>query len=625
VNVQSIQAKFRHLSAQLAYAPRTLRLVWAAAPGWTVSWITLLVIQGLLPAANIYLTRLLVDGLATVLGRGVDWQTIQPTVIIGVLMVAVLLLNQVMQGILEWVRTGQSEYISDYLAKLVHEKAIAADLAYFESSEYHDRLYQASNDLKTRPLSLLESSGALVQSCITLVAMGALLIPYGLWLPLTLIASTLPAFYGVLLFNRLSHKWWQETTKDRRWAQYYSNMLTVDVVASEVRLFDLGEFFHASYQAIRNQLRAGRLYLAKQRSIVSFGASLFAMLITSIAMVWIGWRALLGFVTLGDIALFYQAFNKGQDILRNLLASVGQINSNLLFLGDLFAFLNLEPKIVDPPAPVSVPERLQEGIRFRQVTFYYPGSRRAVFKDFDFFVPANKIISIVGVNGAGKTTLVKLLCRLYDPDAGSVEFDGIDVRNMRVRELRRSIAGMFQSPVHYVATAKANITMSKVMETASESEIQDAAIQAGAHDFIMRLSKGYDTLLNKVFDQGVELSGGEWQRLALARSFFRQSPVMILDEPTSSIDSWSEIDWFERLRKLAANRTTILITHRLTIAKNADIVYVMEDGRIAESGSHEELLALGGRYANSWYAQTQQSSTEDEINLDELSVAVVPA
>ena len=606
-----MKTKLDNIFAQLIYIPQTIRLIWAAAPAWTLAWVILLVIQGILPTLNVYLVRLLVDGLAAALGAGLAWQSIQPTVVVAALMALVMLLTQLMQSLLEWVRVGQAELIRDHLTTLVHKKAVAADLAYFELAEYHDRLYQASHDLKNRPLTLLENSGSFVQSSITLITMGALLIPYGFWLPFALVISTLPAFLVVLHFDRIYHRWWERTTVDRRWAGYYDAMLLLDTVASEVRLFNLGNYFQAAYQDVRRRLRSEQLQMTKQQSLARLGAGAFAALVVGAVMAWMVWQAFLGLVTLGDIALFYQAMNKGQSLLRNLLGNAGRIYSNTLFLENFFKFLDIQPKIVEPPQPAPAPVRLVEGIRFRQVTFRYPGSQYPVFDHFDFEIPAGKIVAIVGANGAGKTTLVKLLCRLYDPDAGAIEFDGVDLRDLQIADLRRLITGMFQIPVHYFSTVSENIAMGDWGDSYHEADVKEAARRAGAHEFISRLPQGYDTLLGKLFPEGTELSGGEWQRLALARSFFRQAPIMILDEPTSFIDSWAEIDWFDRFRELAEGRTAILITHRFTISRHADVIHVMENGQIVESGAHDGLLAQDGLYAQSWLAQTQSDRSPE--------------
>jgi ATP-binding cassette subfamily B protein len=383
-----------------------------------------------------------------------------------------------------------------------------------------------------------------------------------------------------------------------------------------VRLFDLGKHFQTAYQTLRQRMRLELLQITRRQGFAKLLAGVFAALLLGIAMGWMAWQAFLGIVTLGDIALFYQALSKGQNMLRTLLDNAGRIYSNTLFLENLFKFLEIEPKVVDPDQPVPAPERLTQGIRFRGVTFHYPGSAQPVFTNFDLTIPADKVVAIVGSNGAGKTTLVKLLCRLYDPVEGTVEFDGIDIRRLRVGELRRLITGMFQFPVHYFSAVSENIAMGDLADTDKTAEIETAARRAGAHDFITRLPQGYDTLLGKLFPNGAELSGGEWQRLALARSFFRQAPVMILDEPTSFMDSWAEVDWFDRFRELATGRTVILITHRFTIARKADIIHVMEDGRIVETGTHEELLAANGRYAESWLAQTNPTDNAQATHLN---------
>ncbi len=607
-------AKIRHFIAQLAYVPRTLRLVWAAAPGWSLAWLLLLVVQGLLPAAIISLTRLLVDSMVGAISGGISWENIGPVLWPAGLIAGAMVLTQVLQSLAEWVRVAQSELIQDYLSNLIHEKSATVDLAYYESADYHDRLYQARNDLMHRPLALLASSGNVLQSSITLLAMATVLLPYGLWIPLLLVVSTLPAFYVVLRYNQRYHVWWKRTTADRRWGDYYSTMLTAAAVAAEIRLFDLGPYFQTAYRKLRLGLRTERLRLIKDQGLARLAAGVLATVISGLAMASMVWRAFLGAVTLGDLALFYQAFTRGQGLLGSLLGDLGQIYNNVLFLGNLFEFLELESAVGDPAEPAAVPTTLKEGVRFRGVTFRYPGSERAVFQDFDFVIPAGKIVALVGVNGVGKTTLVKLLCRFYDPEAGSVKFDGIDLRRFPVKSLRRMITGMFQFPVPYYTRVAENISLGDVTAQPGPQEIEAAARNAGAHEFITRLPEGYDTLLGKLFVGGAELSGGQWQRLALARAFIRRAPIMILDEPTSFMDSWSEVDWFDRLRVLARGQTALLITHRFTIARRADIIYVMEDGRVTEAGSHEELLALGGLYARSWAEQIETNPQPPDGN-----------
>jgi ATP-binding cassette, subfamily B, bacterial len=595
-------------AAQLSYVPRTLRLIWRAARGWTLAWFTLLCIEGLLPAALVYLSRSLVDSLAAAIGTGWSWENIWPVAFPGALITVIIAVQELMQGLSSWVRTAQAELVRDHLSTLVHEKSLAVDLAFYESPEYHDQLERARNDLSSRPLALLESMGGLLQNSITLLAMAMLLIPYGVWLPFVLVISTIPAFYVVLHFNRRYHRWWEQTTPDRRRAQYYDMMLTHSAVAAELRLFDLGSYFKASYQTLRRRMRVERLTFTRDQGLARLGAGLAGVLISGSALAWMLWRALQGRATLGDLALFYQAFQRGQGLLRSLLENLGQIYANTLFLGNLFEFLELKPRVADPLNPVLPQPALREAIRFQQVAFRYPGSDRRVLQDFNLTIPSGQIIAIVGANGAGKSTLLKLLCRFYDPEAGLIALDGSDIRDMTLQNLRRMITVLFQWPVPYQATAAQNIAFGDLSANQGATELEMAARSAGAHDVIRRLPKGYDTLLGKWFANGVELSVGEWQRLALARAFFRRAEILILDEPTSALDSWAEADWFDRFRSLANGRTAIIITHRFTIARRADMIHVMEAGRIVESGKHDDLISLGELYARSWATQVHGQS-----------------
>lgn len=373
-----------------------------------------------------------------------------------------------------------------------------------------------------------------------------------------------------------------------------------------MRLFGLGDHFQSAYQSLRQRLRSERLQLAQEQSLAELAAGAMALAITGGALAWMMWKALHGLVSLGDLALFYQAFDQGQRLMRSLLEHVGQIYSNMLFLGDLFEFLALAPQGVEPSRPTPVPIPFKPGICFEHVTCHYSGSQRIALRDFSLTIPAGQIVAIVGPNGTGKSTLLKLLCRLYDPDAGSIRVDGIDVRALPIQKLRHVITVLFQEPVQYNATVAENVLLGDVTTAPSMAAVKAAAQAAGAHEIITQLPHGYDTLLGKWFTGGTELSVGEWQRLALARAFLRQAPILLLDEPTSAMDSWAENDWMARFRGLVNGRTAVIITHRFTTAMRADVIHVMEDGQIVESGCHHDLLACSGRYAQSWTAQMQE-------------------
>jgi ATP-binding cassette subfamily B protein len=592
--------------AQLSYLPRTLRLIWSATGNLTLAWAMLLIVQGLLPAVAVYLTKPLVDALVLAVSASGSWESIRPLLLLALSIGGVLLLTETVQSANAWIHTAQAELVRDHLNTLIHEKSVAADIAFYESPEYHDRLEQARNDLSSRPLALLEASGSLLQNIVTLLAIAGLLLPYGLWMPFALVLSTVPALAVVLKFNFRYHRWWEQTTADRRLAQYYDGLLTMGPVAPELRVFDLGSHFHGAYQRLRGKLRTERLKLTRDQTIARLLAGLFGLMISALVVGWMLWQVVQAQATLGELALFYQAFNQGQNLLRSLLESAGQIYSNTLFLANLFEFLQVKPQIVDPPKPVPAPRSLRQAVRFENVTFYYPGTRKPVVQDFNLTIPAGQIVALVGSNGAGKSTLLKLLCRFYDPQAGHITLDGVDIRNLSVSEFRRMITVLFQLPVTYQASATENIAFGDLSMGRAMSEIESAARSAGAHEFIARLPRGYHTRLGRWFSDGTDLSFGEWQRLALARAFFRRGQIMILDEPTSALDSWAEVDWFQRFRSLAQGKTALVITHRLTIARHADIIHVMDAGAIVESGTHEQLLASGKLYASSWFAQVKE-------------------
>ncbi|UCC51324.1 MAG: ABC transporter ATP-binding protein [Anaerolineaceae bacterium] len=611
-NLKLVATKLRGATAQLPYLAQALSLVRKAAGGWTLLWLGLLVIKGLLPVATVTLTKALVDSLVIAIESGGDWETLRLSLFYALLMGLIMLLQELLRGVSSWVRTSQNELVRDYISALVHRQSIALDLAFYDSPEYYDHLHRARYEASNRPIALLDSMGNLLQNSITMIAMSVVLIAYARWLPLALFFSTLPALYVVLHHTIREHEWNQRTTADRRRAWYYDYLLTAREVASELRLFGTGEHFITRFQLLRTRLRDERLALLKNQALARLSAGIAALLVLGLTMAWMVWQALQGLFTLGDLALFYSAFSQGQNLMRSLLQNLGQIYRNMLFLGNLFEYLALEPQVVDKPHPFSVPLP-QEGIRFSNVTFSYPDSERTALQDFDLDIPAGKMVAIVGVNGAGKTTLLKLLCRFYDPQSGHIELDGTDLRDYALEELRRSITVLFQEPVPYQDTAGKNIAFGDLLSEADSEAIWAAAEAAGADSVIAKLPHGYETQLGKWFKGGTDLSVGEWQRIALARAFLRQASIIILDEPTSAMDPWAERDWLQRFRDLAYERTTVLITHRFTTAKHADMIHVMHNGRIVESGNHEALLALDGRYARSWQAQMLGKEESDPL------------
>ena len=589
---------------RLGYLGRALQLVWKAAWGWTLVWAVLLVLQGTIPAATVYLTKWLVDAVAEGLGGGLSWEVAGPVLIPAVMVGGLMLLSEVLGGLMSWVQTAQSEYLRDHIKALIHDKAVEVDLAFYESPAYYDHMAMAADEADGKTLSLLQSLGQMIQSSVTLIGVAVLLLPYAWWLPFALLASTLPALWVVLVHRRLHHAWWEDTAPERRWVNYFSRILTFPFSAPEIRLFGLGTHFQEQYRDLRAGLRDGLIRLVGRQNWARLGAATVGLLVTVGVMAWMGLRALRGNATLGDLALFYRAFTEGKGLMQTLLNGAGSVYGDVLYLEHLFTFLELTPQVTTPEQPVSLSDAPAREIRFENVGFRYPESEEWALRHFSLTIPKGKTVAVVGPNGAGKSTLTKLLCRFYDPQEGRILLDGVDLRDLALDDLREEITMMFQYPTQYIATAAENIRMGNQQASPDPERIEQAARAGGAHDIIEGLPSGYGTLLGKQFRGGVELSGGQWQRITLARSFYRKASIVALDEPTSFMDSWAELKWLERFRKLVENRTAIIITHRFTTAMQADLIFVMANGKIVEAGSHDELVEQGGTYADSWQAQT---------------------
>ena len=600
-----IASKLGRARTQLPYLPRALNLVWTAARGWTIAWIVLLVIQGILPVAIVTLTKVLVDSLVAAADGGGSWETVRGPLLLALLMAGLLLLTELLRALTRFVRTAQSELVSDHISSLIHDRAVAADLAHYENPTYHDRLHRARVDSRHRAVALVENLGSLLQNSITFAAMAVVLIQFGWWVPLALIASTAPALVVVVRFAVKRHQWQMATTPDVRRTWYYDWLLTHREAASEIRLFKLGDHFSSLFQSIRARLRGERLSIARTQAAAEIFAGSLGLAVMGATLAWMVVRTLRGAATLGGLAMFFQAFNQGQKLMRSLLETLGEAVSNTLFMENLFEFLSIEPEVVDPTKPVTITETTPLSIDFRNVDFRYPSAEKPTLEGFNLEIPAGQVAALLGVNGAGKSTLFKLLCRLYDPSAGAVEIGGHDIRSLELTELRRLVTVLFQDPVRYSETVRRNVELGQVGPERDAEQILDSIDAAGALSLIDRLPNGIDTLLGSWFSGGTELSGGEWQRISLARAVLRDARILLLDEPTSAMDSWAETDWVNRFRDLARGRTAVIISHRLTTAMKADMIHVMDHGTIIESGSHRDLLNLGGRYAEAWQAQME--------------------
>ena len=401
---QTRSARPRSLSElrlRLGYAWRALGLVWRFSKGYTLIWGLSLIVQGLIPAGIVYTTKWVVDAVAAAVGGGLTAGNVEQVLLPATVMGILLVLQQGLSSVSSWVQAAQSEVVQDKLKRLIHAKAVTVDYGFYESSDYFDLLQEANAQASPRTLGVLRNLGALVQNVITFGSIAIILAAYSVWIPLVLLIGTVPAVALVVWQNRKYHAWWKETTRQRRWTNYLDVLFVEPRFAAEMRLYDLGRHFMQDYQETRGTLRENRLRLLRNQNLVAILAVLQGLLMTAGILVWMGWRALQGLATLGDLALFYQAINQGQSLMRSVLTSAGQIYTDTLFVEHLFQFLDIEPQLADPDTPAQMPTQLRDGITFEALTFAYPGTREPAIEGFDLHVPAGKTTAIVGFKWGG--------------------------------------------------------------------------------------------------------------------------------------------------------------------------------------------------------------------------------
>lgn len=582
-----------------------LRLVWQSSPKWTLLRIGLLATKGLLPLFSIYLAKLLVDAVTEGLG------TTTPQLLLGqiapllveIALVALLLL--VCNTFSEVVNTAQTQKVSDYMRSVLHAKSIEIDLAYYENPRYHDTLQRAQQEATYRPNQILMRLAQVGQNSLSLVAMLGLLLSLHWGITGVLLLAAIPSILVRLRYTRDLYQWQRQWTPIDRQSMYLSWLLTGEQFAKEIRLFGLGTLFSQRFDRLRTQLYQANLKLISRRALSFLGANIFSGLFIGGLYGFILYQTLEGTLKLGDLVLYHQALQKGESALKAMLSGASGLYEDNLFLTNLYEFLDLKPNILTPREPQRLPRRIEKGISFDHVDFQYAGTTRQALSDISITVRPGETIALVGENGSGKTTLIKLLCRLYDPTGGQITVDGVDLRNFNVTDLRAEISVIFQDYAKYQLSAKDNIWLGNIQIPPDDQAVLAAAKRSGAHEVITHLPDQYESMLGKLFDGGEELSIGQWQKVALARAFLRDSQVIVLDEPTSAMDPKAEYEVFKRFRELIKDQAAILVTHRLSTVKMADRIYVMDQGKIVESGTHSELIDYKGLYAELFETQAK--------------------
>lgn len=582
---------------------RALRFVWDSAPGWTATRVALICVQGVLPLAALYVMKLIVDAVATGIGDGGAAASLRRIVLLVVVAAAVAIVTLIARSIAQLVTEAQALVVTDYVQDVLHEKSVAIDLEYYENPKFHDTLHRAQLEAPIRPTRIVNGLAQLGQNAVSLVAMGGLLISFHWVMAAIVLLAALPAGFARLKYSRRAYHWLHRQTQAQRKARYFNFLLTGAEFAKELRLFGLGTTFRDRFRALTDDVRKERIQLARTRTIGDLIGQLAGVVAMFASFGFIAWRTVNGAITLGDMVMYFGAFQRGQDFFREMLTAAAGLHEDNLFLADLETFLSLEPRVREPASPKPVPRPIRHGIVLEDVSFRYPGSDDPVLNGIDLEIRPGEHVALVGENGSGKTTLVKLLCRLYDPTGGSIRIDGIDLRELRSDELRGQIGVIFQDYVQYHLTALENIGFGNAAGGFDRERIVAAARYAGADEVVSRLRHGYDTYLGKRFGDGAELSIGQWQKIAIARAFMRDSQLIVMDEPTSALDPRAEYEVFERFHELAAGRSAVLVSHRLSTVRMADRIYVLSDGRVVERGSHEELVLRGGMYAHLFETQ----------------------
>ena len=584
---------------------RALRLVGRAAPGWTLANLALVLVQGALPLAALYVMKRILDAVAAAVGtpgRPELAQTVWLWILVAGVVALVIALTRLLG---EYATEAHALQVTDSVAGILHAQSIAVDLAYYEDPAYYDTLHRAQGEAPYRPARIVGGLVQIAQNGLALAGIAAWLVSFNWALAAVLFLAVLPGAFARLVYSRRLYGLQQAQTEQERRSWYYHTVLTEVLHAKELRIFNLGALFQARYREVRRELRAGTLTLTRHRVITEFLTQVVATVALFGSLAWIAWQTIRGAVTPGDLAVYYLGFQTGLTLLQTVLRALAGLYEDNLFLTNLYQFLDLQPAITAPRKPLAVPRPITRGIAFRGVAFRYPGHTADTIADIDLEVGPGEIVALVGENGSGKSTLAKLLCRLYDPARGDISVDGVSLRDLDPVAWRREISVAFQDYAHYAMTAGENIWLGDIEKPADPDGIARAGERAGADAVVMKLPGGYDTMLGRWFQEGHELSAGEWQRVAMARAFWREARILVLDEPSSSLDPLAEAELTRQFRALLGGRCAVVISHRLSTVQMADRIYVMDRGRIAQRGTHADLLAQGGLYARLYRAQAR--------------------
>ncbi len=582
----------------LRYVPPLLKLVYETHRGYTSAILALRAVRSFIPLAVLWIGKLIIDGViaaarARAGGAAIDWWYLGG--LVG-LELGIAVLGEGLARLSSLIESLLGDLFSNRISVRLMQHAATLDLAQYEDAETYDHLERARRQTVGR-IGLIALLLSTAQDFVTLLSLAGVLLVQLPWLLLLLVIAVLPSFLGETHFAALGYSLLFSWTPERRMLDYLRYAGASDETAKEVKLFGLSSFLVGRYAKLSDQFYQANKRLAIKRNVVS------TLFVTVGTLGYYGayavtiYLTVLGRFSLGALTFLAGSFRQSRDLIQRILLSLSQVFEQSLYLSDLFTFFDVQPLVKSRPGARPVPVPIKTGFAFEDVGFRYPGSDRWAVRHLTFTLQPGERVALVGENGAGKTTLVKLLARLYDPDEGRIFLDAVDLRDYDLESLRRNIGVIFQDFVRYDFNFKENIAVSQVDALGDEARLREAARRSLADSVARRLEKGYDQMLGHRFDGGVELSGGEWQKVALGRAYMREAQVLILDEPTAALDARAEYEVFLRFAELTQGRMAVLISHRFSTVRMADRILVLQGGELVDQGTHEELVARGGLYS----------------------------